>query len=146
MSVYNNRLQTLAQRARQLMADTEDLDESTWDLAHLTVLAARFDYEVNNGGFEQLILNISNQGEDGVLEQLDDMLRTVNAPVALSFYIRAATRCAENLDDYRDFLTNPTAPTELGRDLIVVSIEYLNGDISFADEITEFLDYAQTQL
>ena len=146
MSVYNDRLQALAQRARQLMADSEALDKSTWDLAHVTVLAALFDYEVNNGGFGQLIVNIADRGEEGLLEQLDSMLRTVNAPVALSFYVRAATRCAENLDDYRDFLTETTAPTELGRDLTMVSIEYLNGDIGFADEIAEFLDYAQARL
>ncbi|MGI5220836.1 DMP19 family protein [Nocardia sp. CA-290969] len=146
MSVYNDRLQTLAQRAQQLMADSDELDESTWDLAYLTVLAALFDYEVNNGGFGQLIFNVGNQAEEGLLEQLDGMLRTVNAPVALSFYVRAATRCAENLDDYHDFLTDITAPTELGQDLTMVSIEYLRGETGFADEIAEFLDYAEARL
>lgn len=146
MSVYNERLQTLAERASQLIADTEDLDEPTWDLAHLTVLAALFDYEVNNGGFGQLIFNVGNHGDDGLLEQLDGMLRTVGAPVALSFYVRAATRCTEDLDDYRNFLTDITTPTALGQDLTMVSIEYLRGDIGFSEEITEFLDYAEARL
>ncbi|WP_280437976.1 hypothetical protein [Nocardia carnea] len=102
MSVYNGRLQTLAQRAHQLMADSEELDESTWDLAYLIVLAALFDYEVNNGGFGQLIFDVGNQAEE--------------------------------------------APTELGQDLTMVSIEYLRGDTGFADEIAEFLDYAEARL
>ncbi|WP_433757987.1 hypothetical protein [Nocardia sp. CA-135398] len=46
MSVYNERLQDLGQRAAQLIDNAEDLDESTHDLVYLTVLAADFDYQV----------------------------------------------------------------------------------------------------
>lgn len=142
VSVYNERLQRLGQRAAQLIEKAEDLDESTRDLVYLTVLAVDFDYQVKNGGFGQLIYNL---GRDR-LEQCDGMLRAVGAPVALSFYVRAATRCAEDLVDFEQFLADFTASTKVGQDLMLLSVEYLRGDTSFDDEITDFLDGVDARL
>lgn len=142
MSVYNERLQRLGRRAAQLIDDAENLDESTRDLVYLTVLAADFDYQVKNGGFGQLIYNLGRER----LEQCDGMLRAVGAPVASSFYVRAAMRCAEDLADFERFMADFTTPTEVGQDLAVLSVEYLRGDTSFDDEIAEFLDVVDARL
>ncbi|MET8878283.1 hypothetical protein [Nocardia sp. NPDC004604] len=142
MSVYNEQLQHLGQRAAQLIDYAEDLDESTRDLVYLTVLAADFDYQVKNGGFGQLIYNLGPER----LEQCDGMLRAVGAPVALSFYVRAVTRCAEDLVDYNQFMADFTAPTKIGQDLTLLSVEYLRGDTSFDDEIAEFLNDVTARL
>lgn len=136
VSVYNERLQDLGQRAAQHIDNAENLDESTRDLVYLTVLAADFDYQLKNGGFGQLIYNLGRER----LEQCDGMLRAVGAPVALSFYIRAVTRCAEDLVDFDQFMADFTTPTKVGQDLTLLSVEYLRSDTTFDDEITEFLD------
>lgn len=142
VSVYNERLQQLGQRAAELIDDAENLDESTRNLVYLAVLAADFDYQVKNGGFGQLIYNL---GRDR-LEQCDGMLRAVGATVASSFYERAATRCAEDLADFDRFMADFTAPTKLGEDLTLLSVEYLRGGTSFDDEIAEFLDDVAVRL
>ncbi|MFE7802092.1 hypothetical protein [Nocardia sp. NPDC057440] len=142
MSVYNERLLDLGQRAAQLIDNVEDLDESIRDLLYLTVLAADFDYQVKNGGFVQLIYNL---GRDR-LEQCDGMLRAVGAPVALSFYIRAVTHCAEDLAEFNQFMADFNAPTTLGQNLTLLSVEYLRGDTSFDDEVAEFVDIVDAQL
>ncbi|WP_431955829.1 DMP19 family protein [Nocardia lijiangensis] len=142
MSVYNERLQQLGQRAAQLIDNAEDLDETTRDLVYLTVLAADFDYQVKNGGFGQLIYNWGRER----LEQCDGMLRAVGAPVAVSFYVRAVSRCAEDLVDFDQFMDDFATPTDLGQDLTLLSVEYLRGDTSFDDEIAEFLDVVDARL
>ncbi|WP_153345880.1 DMP19 family protein [Nocardia aurantia] len=142
MSVYHERLRGLGQRAAELIDDADRLDASDRDLVYLTVLAADFDYQVNNGGFGQLIHNL---GRDR-LEQCDGMLRAVRAPVALSFYLRAVVRCTEDVDDFETFMADFRTPTRLGQDLVQLSVEYLRGDTVFGDEITEFLDAAAARL
>ncbi|MBF6180871.1 DMP19 family protein [Nocardia otitidiscaviarum] len=142
MSVYNEQLQHLGQRAAQILDSPGDLDETIRDLAYLAVMAADFDYQVKNGGFGQLIYNWGRER----LEQCDDMLQTVGAPIALSFYRRAVTRCAEDLADFDAFMADFTVPTSVGQDLTLLSVEYLRGDASFDDEIAGFLDYANAGL
>jgi hypothetical protein len=142
VSVYNERLQQLGQRAAQLIDTTEDLDESRHNFLYLIVLAATFDYQVKNGGFDQLIYNLGRER----LEHCHVMLTTVGAPVALSFYVRAITRCTEDMDDFNRFMADYTAPTKVSQDLTMLSIEYLRGDTSFDAEIAEFVDAASAQL
>ncbi|WP_067659015.1 DMP19 family protein [Nocardia harenae] len=138
MSVYNERLQRLAQRAAELLENADELEERRRDLAYLTVLAAHFDYQVKNGGFAQLIHNMGSER----LEDLDGMLRAVDAPVALDFYVRAVTRCTERLDDYHQLLADFAAPTQLAVELTGISVEYLRGDVGFDAEIAPFLEVA----
>ncbi|MFE3024442.1 DMP19 family protein [Nocardia tengchongensis] len=142
MSVYNERLQLLGERAAQLFDEAEDLDESTRELAELVFLAAYFDYQVKNGGFGQLIHNLGGDH----LERCDGMLSAVGAPIALSFYFRAVTRCAQDLEDYNTFMADFTAPTELRDDLAMITFEYFRADTSFDDEIVGFLDVAEAGL
>lgn len=142
MSVYNERLQHLGQRATQLIDTTEDLDESRYNFLYLTVVAAEFDYQVKKGGFDQLIFNLGRER----LEHCHVMLTTVDAPVALSFYVRAITRCTEDMEDFNRFMADYTAPTKVAQDLTMLSIEYLRGDTSFDSEIAEFVDLAEAQL
>ncbi|WP_433762554.1 hypothetical protein [Nocardia sp. CA-135398] len=80
------------------------------------------------------------------LEQCDGMLRAVDAPIALSYYIRALTRCTEDLADFDQFMADFTTPTKVGQDLTLLSVEYLRDDTSFDDEITEFLDVVDARL
>jgi hypothetical protein len=142
MSVYNERLQHLGERAADLLENPEGLDESTRHLAYLAVLAANFDYQVKNGGFDQLIYNLGPQR----LEYCDVMLRSVGAHVAYSYYLRAVTRCAEEPGDYQTFMATYPQTTELAKDLMLLSVEYLRGDTSFDDEIAEFLDDVDTKI
>ncbi|MEV0358533.1 hypothetical protein AB0H71_21020 [Nocardia sp. NPDC050697] len=138
MSVYNERLQRLGQRAAELLENADELDEYRRDLAYLTLLAAEFDYQVKNGGFAQLIYNLGGER----LEDLDGMLRAVDAPVALSFYLRAVTRCTELLDDYHRLMADFTAPTRLAVELTGISVDYLRGEVGFDTEIAPFLAVA----
>ncbi|MFC8045974.1 DUF4375 domain-containing protein [Nocardia sp. NPDC057353] len=138
MSVYNERLQQLGLRAAELLENADELDEPRRDLAYLTVLAAHFDYQVKNGGFAQLIHNVGGER----LEDVDGMLRAVDAPVALAAYLRAVTRCTELLDDYHLMMADFTAPTQLGVELTEISVDYLRGEVGFDAEIAPFLEVA----
>ncbi|WP_435591620.1 hypothetical protein [Nocardia sp. bgisy118] len=70
----------------------------------------------------------------------------MGAQVAVSFYLRAVTRCAEDLVDFDQFMADFAVPTEVGQDLTLLSVEYLRGDTSFDDEIAEFLDVVDARL
>ncbi|MGW4248151.1 DMP19 family protein [Nocardia sp. NPDC004722] len=142
MNVYNERLQQLGERATRRLEHSEALDDATRELAEITSLAAYFDYQVKNGGFGQLIYNL---GRDW-LEHCDDMLRAVGAQVAYSYYLRAITRCTEDLADFDTFMTDFTTPTPLGQDLLMLTVEYFRADTGFDDEITDFLAHADTHL
>lgn len=136
MGVYNDRLQHMGQSAAQFLSTDPDLDEENHNLLYTIVLAADFDYQVKNGGFAQLIFNL---GRDR-LEHCHVMLTTVNAPVALSFYVRAIKLCVENPADFDQLIADFSVPTGLGQDLTSLSVEYLRGAAGFDTEVTEFVD------
>ncbi|MGF6882621.1 hypothetical protein ABIA39_001563 [Nocardia sp. GAS34] len=136
MGVYNDRLQHMGQSAAQFLDTDPDLDEENYNLLYTIVLAADFDYQVKNGGFAQLIFNL---GRDR-LEHCHVMLTTVNAPVALSFYVRAIKLCVENPADFDQLMADFSVPTVLGQNLISLTVEYLRGANSFDAEVAEFID------
>ncbi|GED97076.1 DMP19 family protein [Gordonia crocea] len=143
MSTYDERLLDLGARASDIITEAADLDGDLRDLVYTTVLAADFEYQVKNGGFEQLIHNAGTER----LEQYSSLLSAVNAPVALSYYRRVIARCAEDLEDFERFMaTYPAEPTKLGIDIMQIGIEYLTGGVPFASEIGDFMDHAEASL
>src|SRR5262249_23355009 len=74
------------------------------------LLAVKFNYDVKQGGFSQLLYNM--QGH--FLAEIEDMLIAANAAVAHDYYIRAVTCCLENKEEYFRFLSsNYTDPNDL---------------------------------
>lgn len=100
------------------------------------LLAARFWYDISQGGFSQLLFNL--QGE--YLHETEDMLIAAQASCAHAFFVRAIRICSSNLDVYQrflasDYLTNNDVKHELQR----LSIEYFALGIDFVDEIAAYV-------
>jgi len=101
------------------------------------LLAVKFNYDVKQGGFAQLLYNL--QGE--YLAEVEDMLITANATVAQDYYLRAVTTCLENKDEYFRFLSsNYTDANDVKHSLQMLSVEYLQQRIDFTNEAAGFLD------
>jgi|SRR6516164_3908824 len=56
------------------------------------LLAVKFNYDVKQGGFSQLLFNM----QGNFLPEIEDMLIAANATVAQDYYVRAVTICLEN--------------------------------------------------
>jgi hypothetical protein len=128
-----NRLAVLLAEARRL-----DLSElSAREPARLLlVLAARFDYDVRQGGFAQLLYNLKGN----FLAEMEDMLLAASAPVAHSHYVQAITECLANEAEYQRFLASDFLEANAVRDALhKVSLEYFAKDVAFATEAEAFL-------
>src|SRR5437763_1051715 len=102
----------------------------------LYLLAVKFNYDVKQGGFSQLLYNMRGN----FLAQIEDMLITANAAVAHDYYVRAVTICLENKEEYFRFLSsNYTDNNDVKQSLQLLSVEYLQKRIDFADEAAVFL-------
>jgi hypothetical protein len=100
------------------------------------LLATKFNYDVKQGGFSQLFYNM--QGD--FLAETEDMLIAANAAVAQDYYVRAVTICLENEEEYFRFLSsNYTDANDVKNALQLLSVEYLQKRIDFANEATVFL-------
>ena len=105
------------------------------------LLAARFNYDVKQGGFSQLLFNMRGN----LLGEIEDMLIAGNAAVAHDYYVRAVTICLENKAEYFRFLSsNYLDSNEVKHALQLLSVEYLQRRIDFADEIAVFLQQVPT--
>jgi|SRR5579883_445995 len=106
-------------------------------LPHL--LAARFNYDVKQGGFSQLLFNMRGD----FLGEIEDMLIAGNAALAHDYYVRAITICLENKAEYFRFLSsNYVESNEVKHSLQLLSVEYLQRRVDFADEIAAFVHNA----
>ena len=95
------------------------------------LLAAKFNYDVKQGGFAQLIYNM----QGNYLADIEDMLVDAKATVAHTYYVRAIHLCLERQEDYGRFLESTyTEANELKHCLQLLSIEYLQQGKDFADE------------
>lgn len=100
------------------------------------LLAAKFNYDVNQGGFAQLLYNL--RGE--FLADTEDLLIASNAAVAHDFYVQAVTICLENKAEYHRFLASDYLDAnEVKHALQLLSVEYLQKRIDFVDESAAFL-------
>ncbi len=100
------------------------------------LLALKFNYDVKQGGFAQLLYNL--RGE--FLADTEDLLIAANATVARDYYVRAVTVCLANKAEYSRFLASDyTAPNEVKHALQLLSVEYLQKRVDFADEAAAFL-------
>jgi hypothetical protein len=107
------------------------VSESAAVLAHLR--AVKFNYDVNQGGFAQLLYNL--RGE--FLADVEEMLIAANAAVAHDHYVRAVTVCLENKADYFRFLKSDYA--EAKHALQLLSVEYLQRRVDFVEEAAVYL-------
>lgn len=103
--------------------------QSAATLRHL--LAIKFNYDVKQGGFAQLIYNM----QGNYLADIEDMLVDANATVAHTYYVRAIHMCLERQEDYGRFLESAySEANELKHRLQLLSVEYLQRGKDFADE------------
>lgn len=103
-------------------------------LPHL--LAARFDYDVRQGGFAQFLYNMHGH----LLAQIEDMLIAANAHVAHDFYVQAISLCLKNKADYQRFLaSNYSDANPLKDQLHILSVAYLSKRVDFQTEAHAFL-------
>ncbi|MFZ6781303.1 DMP19 family protein [Undibacterium sp. Ji83W] len=105
--------------------------------AHLPhLLAARFDYDVRQGGFAQFLYNMRGH----LLAQIEDMLITANAHIAHDFYVQAISLCLKNKADYQHFLaSNYSEANPLKDQLHLLSVAYLSKKVDFQTEAHAFL-------
>lgn len=99
-------------------------------------LAGYFDYNVKQGGFAQLLFNL--KGEN--LEDVESMLKEVNAITALEFYKKALQKCLQNVTEYQRFLSSNYVEANDTKDsLHLISLDYFKNSIEFSDEIKNYL-------
>ena len=100
------------------------------------LLAVKFNYDVKQGGFSQLLYNM----QGNLLAEIEDMLIAANAAVAHDYYVRAVTICLENKEEYFRFLSsNYTDTNDVKQSLQLLSVEYLQKRIDFENEAAVFL-------
>jgi hypothetical protein len=100
------------------------------------LLAARFSYDVNQGGFAQLLFNMGGE----LLSEIEEMLIAANASAARSYYLRALDICLQNKTEYFRFLnSNYLDPNDVKLELQLLSISYHQDCIPFVTESSEFL-------
>ena len=133
-------IEQLQRRFAELLAEARRLDLSEVGQKEptklLLLLAARFEYDVRQGGFAQLLYNMKGD----FLAEIEDMLVAASAPVAREYYVRAIRACLDKEPDYQRFLASDfLAPNALKDALHKVSLEYFAKDVSFATEAAAFL-------
>jgi hypothetical protein len=132
--------QPLQTRLAGLLAEARQLDLSevlAKDPARLLLLlAARFEHDVRQGGFAQLLYNMHGS----FLEALEDMLVAASAPVAREHYVRAIRACLADQPEYQRFLASNFAEPNAVKDALhEISLAYLARDVPFATEAEPFL-------
>ena len=120
-----------------LLVESRSVDWPQAPAARLPyLLAARFDYDVKQGGFAQLLYNL----QGNCLGEMEDMLIVAQAAVAHEYYIRAIHLCLADKDEYRRFLaSNYTDANQVKSELQFLSVEYLRRRVEFLDEASAFL-------
>jgi hypothetical protein len=100
------------------------------------LLAVKFNYDVKQGGFAQLLYNM----QGNFLPDIEDMLIAANTAVAHDYYVRAVTICLENKKEYFRFLSSDyVVPNDVKHALQLLSVEYLQKRIDFLQEAAAFL-------
>ena len=100
------------------------------------LLAAKFNYDVKQGGFAQLVYNL--RGE--FLAEVEDMLLAAGAAVAHDYWVRAVTICLEDKPAYFRFLASEYAEANgVKHALQLLSVEYLQRRADFTGETSAFL-------
>jgi len=100
------------------------------------LLAVKFNYDVKQGGFSQLLYNM----QGNFLAEIEDMLIAAKAALVQDYYVRAVTICLENKEEYFRFLSsNYTDANDVKHSLQLLSVEYLQKRIDFANEAAVFL-------
>ena len=132
--------QQLQKRLAELLAEARELDLSKLSASDparlLLLLAARFDYDVRQGGFAQLLYNLNGD----FLAEVEDMLVAAAARIAREYYVRAIRACLANQPEYQRFLVSDYLDSNAVRDALhEISIEYFAEDVSFATEAEAFL-------
>lgn len=103
-------------------------------LPHL--LAAKFNYDVTQGGFSQLLFNLQGQ----YLRETEDMLVAAEACVAHAFFVRAIRICVASPKEYQRFLASGyTTDNDVKQELQMLSVEYFSSGVEFSDEIASFV-------
>ena len=132
--------QHLQKRLTELLAEARELDLSELQAKEPArrslLLAARFEYDVRQGGFAQLLYNMKGD----LLAEIEDMLIAASAPVAHEHYVQAIKVCLANKPEYLRFLASDFLQPNAVRDALhKVSLQYFARNVSFATEAEAFL-------
>ena len=127
----------LDQQLAALLVESRSVDWQQAPVERLPyLLAARFDYDVKQGGFAQLLYNM----QGNCLGEMEDLLIAAQAGVAQEYYVRAIHICLANKAEYQRFLaSNYTDANEVKSELQFLSVEYLRKRVDFLDEASAFL-------
>lgn len=100
------------------------------------MLADFFVYNLNQGGFAQLLYNSGGQ----YLAEMEDLLLASEAPVTHSFYLRAIECCTKDIPRYHAFLESDyMSDNELKNELQLISIEYFQSGTAFMQEAGQYV-------
>ena len=100
------------------------------------LLAAKFNYDVKQGGFAQLLYNL--RGE--FLADVEDMLIAAGAATAQDYYVRAVTLCLKDKPAYFRFLASDFAEANAVKHALqLLSVKYLQRRADFEVEAVAFL-------
>jgi hypothetical protein len=101
------------------------------------LLAAKFNYDVKQGGFAQLLYNL----QGNFLPEMEEMLTAAGARLARDYYVRAVKICLGNKAEYFRFLSSDYTDTNPTKEALqLLSVEYLMKRIDFIDEAGAFLE------
>ncbi|MES2572356.1 MAG: hypothetical protein V4710_20165 [Verrucomicrobiota bacterium] len=132
--------QSFEKRFARLLAESRDLnlaEAARRDPSRLLfLLAARFGYDVQQGGFAQLLYNMNGN----FLDKIEEMLVIASAPVARDHYVRAIQACLANESEYQRFLASDFLEPNILKDTLhKISIDYFTKHVWFGDEAQAFL-------
>jgi len=100
------------------------------------LLAVKFNYDVNQGGFSQFVYNMRGN----FLAETEEMLKAAGARVAHGFYVRAVSLCLADTQEYSRFIESDYRDANAVKEsLQLLSIEYLQQPTDFETEAAEFL-------
>jgi hypothetical protein len=100
------------------------------------LLAVKFNYDVKQGGFAQLLYNLQSE----FLSDIEEMLTVAGAPIAREYYLRVITACMEKKEEYFRFLASDYMEANAVKyALQLLSVEYFQREVDFIDEAASYL-------
>jgi hypothetical protein len=133
------KLHAIADKIRQMMQIQRPAKVP--DQINMVILASFFVYNLNQGGFSQLLYNAGGQ----YLGEMEDILLTSDAKVTHGFYVQAIQRCISDVPLYQTFLNGDyMTENKLKNALHLLSIKYFECNTSFVEEAKVYIDETLT--
>lgn len=112
--------------------DLEDLKENSTE-QYLVLLLSIFAYNVRQGGFAQLLYNLSGL----YLEDLALALKLVGAEQSSAVMTAVIQSCVDDVESYKEFTSGNFAASHFKNLLHEHSLAYFSSELKLDDEISE---------